>query len=114
MLCVPGQRSQAELAFITEMKGLDLQSALQQLLTTNMVVITSIPSGSSFTSQYGLADLPREYLSKYHPPTSDERSIFTKRRRQLAAAEEEAKSSQRTKSYLPKNIFMRSSSDFIC
>ncbi len=43
MLCLPELNSQAELHFLTQLDVIDLQRALQQLLTTNMVVMSSIP-----------------------------------------------------------------------
>ncbi len=43
MLCLPELNSQAELHFLTQLDVLDLQRALQQLLTTNMVIMSSVP-----------------------------------------------------------------------
>lgn len=113
MLCAPGQLSQAELAFLTQMDVVELQRSLQQLLTTNMVIMASSPNGSSFSSRYELADLPREYLLKYHPPKVQVNAEITKRRRQLIAAEEKAAAEQRKKPYSPYSIVVRSQSDLV-
>jgi LuxR family glucitol operon transcriptional activator len=66
MLCIPLASSQAELAFLTELDSLVLQRALQQLMTTNMITMTSVVAGSSFESRYAISDLPREYLLRHH------------------------------------------------
>jgi LuxR family transcriptional regulator, glucitol operon activator len=113
MLCIPSELSQAELAFLTEMEVIDLQRALQQLLTTPMVLMSSRATGSSFASEYIIADLPREYLSKRHPTHPHDYATITKRRRQLIAAEERAKAEQRNRPYSPYSILVRSKSDFI-
>ena len=78
MLCVPTPSSQAELSFLTELEFIDLQTAIQQLLTTNMIVMSSSPTGSSFESRYTLSDLPREYLLKHHPVDKEEYALFFK------------------------------------
>lgn len=113
MMCVPGNHSQAELAFLTEMPIVELQKALQQLLTTNMVVMLSSPTGSSFTSNYELGDLPREYLQHHHSPSTDAHNKYTKRRKRLVASEEKARAEQRTKPYSPFSIVIRSTGDFV-
>ena len=76
MLCVPVPSSLAELSFLTKLDFLDLQTALQQLLTTNMIIMSSLPTGSSFESKYALSDLPREYLLKHHPVDKEEYGLF--------------------------------------
>lgn len=113
MLCVPGKRSQAELAFLNELEVVALQRALQQLLTTNMIIMNSIPTGSSYTSHYDLADLARDYLQKHHSPTPQFYQQITRQRKRLVALEEKARSDQRTKPYSPYSILVRSQSDFV-
>jgi len=113
ILCVPGSHSQAELAFLTEMSIVELQRALQQLLTTNMIAMLSSPTGSSFTSTYELGNLPREYLQRQHPPTTSQHTSYTKRRKRLVASEEKARAEQRTKPYSPFSIVIRSTGDFV-
>ena len=67
MLSLPEKYSQAELAYLTELDHLDLQRALQQLLSTNMVVMVNVARGSSYESRYVLGELARAYLKKHHP-----------------------------------------------
>src|SRR5207245_2141925 len=54
MVVVPGSRSQAELAFLNDFDPLALRKGLQQLLTTNMVVMSSIARGASYESRYSV------------------------------------------------------------
>jgi LuxR family transcriptional regulator, glucitol operon activator len=95
MLVVPGQLSQAELAYLNSaddmMESLDVQKAILELLTTNMVTMTSVTIGSSFSSQYEISELAREYLSKYLLINTKEYQLFAKRNRQLVALEEKSK-----------------------
>ncbi len=114
MLVVPGTHSQAELAFLSEMDAFDLQPALQQLLATPMILMSTRPRGSSFTSDYTLADLPRDYLSSRHAPSTEQAKSITKKRRQLVAEEEdEARREQTFRFYSPFRISRRTNSDLI-
>lgn len=111
LLCVPGRHTQAELAYLNEMEVTDLQRAIQELLRTNMVIMTSTPRGFSFESQYELTDLARDYLNKHQSPKPPELKKFTKRKRQLVAAGEEVKSTLESKPYSFKNLSIRSKGD---
>ena len=113
MMCVPGKHSQAELAFLTKKPVVELQKALQQLLTTNMIIMVSSPTGSSFTSHYELGDLPRDYLQHYHPPSTEVYTKYTKQRKRLVASEEQARANQKTRPYSPFSIVTRSTGDFV-
>lgn len=113
MLCVPGRHSQAQLAFLTRLDVLPLQRSLQQLLTTNMVVMSSVPRGSSFESQYEISDLARAYLGKHHPVSADESKLLTSRRNQLVRAGEQFKEDQDSNPFSGFSIAMRSNSDLI-
>ena len=113
MLCVPTPNSQAELSFLTELDFLELQPALQQLLTTNMIVMSSLPTGSSFESRYALSDLPREYLLKHHPVEKEEYARFSKRKQQLISQGEKIRAEIRTNPFGAATIDIRSRSDLI-
>src|SRR5882724_5491895 len=113
MLCVPTPNSQAELSFLTELDFLKLQPALQQLLTTNMIVMSSLPTGSSFESRYALSDLPREYLLKHHPVEKDEYAAFSRRKQQLISQGEKIRAEIRTNPFGLSTIDIRSQSDLI-
>lgn len=113
MLCLPELNSQAELHFLTQLDVLDLQRALQQLLTTNMVVMSSVPRGSSFESRYEISELARSYLSKHHPIESDELRTLTRQKRQLIAVSDEIKSDQTANPYSAFRIATRNQGDLV-
>ena len=113
LLCLPEQASQAELAFIAEMPPLTLQRSLQQLLTTNMVIMSSIPHGSSFDSYYGLGDLARSFLKRHHPVPSKQLGQLTHRRQQLIAANEQICAELSHDPYSIFSITVRTKSDLI-
>jgi len=113
LLCVPGSHSQAELAFLNKIEVVELQRALQQLLTTNFVAMNSIPTGSSFETRYGMSELAREFLSKKYPPNPKEAAEFTKKKRQIVAAGEQTRAEQSTNPFSYTCILTRSNSDLI-
>lgn len=113
MLCVPAPSSQAELSFLTELDFLDLQTAILQLLTTNMIVMSSLPTGSSFESRYALSDLPRDYLLKHHPVDKEEYAVFSKRKQQMISQGEQILAEVRTNPFGTSTIDIRSKSDLI-
>ncbi|MCB0197319.1 MAG: cold shock domain-containing protein, partial [Anaerolineae bacterium] len=115
MLCLPGQHSQAELSFLTNLEALELQRIIHEVLRTNMVIMSSKPVGSSFESRYELSDLARQYLSRHHPVASEEYEPLRKRKRQLVAAGEQIQAEQRTRTnpFSFYSLEMRSKSDLI-
>ncbi len=68
MLAAPGYQSQAGLCFLTELGVDDLQRGLQQLLTTNMAVMSVQAGAAAHETLYSLAELPRAYVTRHHPP----------------------------------------------
>jgi len=113
MLSVPMDHTQAELSYITEIDFLVLQRALQQLLSTNMVRMISVPIGSSFESRYALGDLARDYLQKHHPASIEDMKILMGRKRQMVVAGEQMKADRFSNPYSIYSIVMRSSSDLV-
>jgi LuxR family transcriptional regulator, glucitol operon activator len=113
MLCVQGPHSQAELSFLNRVDASQLQEALHQLLTTNMVVMTSTASGSTFESKYELAELARSYLLKHHPISDQEHQEFTRMLKVLTAATDSIRREQSLDPYSWNSIATRSQSDLI-
>jgi len=112
MQAIPGRLSQAELAFLNgDMEVTSIQAALQQLLTTNMVSMLSIPHGSSFESTYDVSELARLYLEKHHPLRSEDLKDLTKRRLQLRAAGEQLAAQQTSNPYSFDSVRVRSKRD---
>ena len=113
MQVVPGKKSQAELSFITDFGIDELQGALAELCTTNMVTMASTATGSSFETHYELAELPRTYLAKRHPVGRDVHGAITKKHRQLRAAGQELREAQKTNPYLARSLDLRSQGNLI-
>lgn len=114
MQAFPGRHSQAELAFLTkELDVTDLQKALQELLSTNMVYMTSIARGSSFETKYEVSELARTYIESRYPLTEEEFKKLTKRRRQLVSAAELIAAERRENPFSFNSIRKRSNSDVI-
>jgi LuxR family glucitol operon transcriptional activator len=113
MLTVPGKQSQPELAFLTQLEGTLLQRSLQHLITTNFVVMTSKPYGSSFETRYSIADLAGSFLIKHYPPSSKESAEVVKRKRQLIAAGEKVQAEQSRNPYSYQSITTRSPGDLL-
>lgn len=113
MLCVQGLRSQAELGFLTQMNIRDLRAAILQLLSTNMLIMDSQASGSTFESKYQIGELARIYLLKHHPISESEFVQFSNRQKVLAAAADDVRREQSTDPYALRSIATRSQSDLI-
>jgi Tfp pilus assembly protein PilF/cold shock CspA family protein len=94
MVSIPGTHSQGELAIITGLSVDDLQGALQELMTTNMITMASVPRGSSYESYYDVAELARAYLEKHHPPKPEQTRSLRQRRQRLIATGEQLRSRQ--------------------
>ena len=104
MLCLPGSFTLAELGFLNKTEYLRLQPTLHQLLTTNMVTMTTVPTSTTFLSQYDLSDLARAYLGKHHPVSAEDSRSFTRRRQQVIAASEQIRKEQRNDPYSPRTV----------
>lgn len=114
MQAVPGRHSQAELGFLSDnLASIDLQRALQQLLTTNMVNMSSVERGSAYETTYDISELARSYLDISHPLDSFDVLRFNRKRKQLMSAGESFSSNKQRNPYSVKTIFTRSRRDFV-
>lgn len=114
MQAVPGRHSQAELAFLSDsLASIDLQRALQLLLTTNMVNMSSMERGSTYETTYDISELARSYLDISHPLDSLEVLKFNRKRKQLVSAGESFSSNKQRNPYSVKTIVTRSRRDFV-
>lgn len=113
MQCVSGQLSQAEMAFINNIETIELQRSLHQLLSTNMVIMNSVPVGSSYETTYELSELAREYLAKHHPIPTRTFEQFKKKKNQLMSAKEKLKGDLRVNPYSVNSISMPSKGNVI-
>jgi len=113
LLCINGELSNAELAYINEIGFNDLQKGLHQLMTTNMVQMRSTPKGSSFESKYDISDFARQYLLKNHPTKSSEFKKFRTNHNKLISRNEKFRNNNNLPKYSIYNIDIRSESDTV-
>lgn len=113
MSVVPERHSQAELAYLSDLDYMEIQRSLQQLLSTNMIQMESIPRSASFETRYGLSDLARAYLQKHHPADSKTFQDVNLRKRQMVAATEGLRGTGDCDPYSFYSIQTRSRSDLI-
>lgn len=83
MQVLPGARNQAELAFLNDFDAGRIQTALLELITTNFVQMSSVPSGVLLETTYSLSDFAKQYLDKHHPVAQDERDWLLGRSQEL-------------------------------
>ena len=113
MQVVPGKKSQPELAYITGLNVDELQSAVAELSATNMVVMASTSTGSSFETHYELAELPRTYLAKRHPVDQRVYTELTAKHRELQAQGQDLREAQRLNPYLVRSLDLRSAGNLV-
>jgi LuxR family transcriptional regulator, glucitol operon activator len=114
MQAVPGRHSQAELGFLNNnISTVDLQRAIQQLLTTNMVKMASLERGSTYESTYDISELARAYLDISHPLDASEFLFYSKRRNRLVSASDAFSGKRVRNLYSPRTIVTRSKRDFV-
>lgn len=113
MLVISNPLSQAELAFLNDLASLELKKAIQQLLATNMVIMNSMPQGSSFASEYTVSELARAYLHKHHPIRAEEYSELTRRNRRLTGLKEQMQGGTSSDPYSIFSIAPRTTHDLV-
>lgn len=110
MQVVQGQRSQAELAFLTELSAYEIQETLLELLTTNFVAMKR--SGyDEFEGIYQTGEFARQYLAKNRPIQSQFRNRIAERARELTRLGQTLKASSFTSRYDSRSIDIRGPHD---
>lgn len=113
MMCIPRDLNQAELAYINKVDSTELQRSLQELTTTNMVSMISIPRGITFESKYQTTEFARKYLSMHHPVKNEEFKQFKHRSNQLIADSESINDITSGNQFSSKFIRARSKNDML-
>ena len=96
---IPRHLSLAELAYYVNMETAPLNSAVQQLLSTNMVSMVSMKAGPSGETQYALSELAREYLLKKQPLLAEDAHILHDLDNRLRLASTETSGSSKANPY---------------
>lgn len=113
LLCIPGQHSQAMIAYLNEMDPITLGEAIRQLDRTTMITMSSNVKDASLESKYELSELARDYLSKHHPVPPEEDKNFKRKLRQLIAELEYMNTDLEEDPFSFYTIQRRSESDLI-
>lgn len=111
MQCAPGLKDIPELAYLTDFVSLDVQRAIQELMATNMLTQSSIAKGSSVKTTYQMSELAREYLGKYHKPSSSFQRQIKHKRNKLNSIFEHQMKRKTANNYNPNNIKFRDKAD---
>jgi LuxR family glucitol operon transcriptional activator len=109
--CAPGLKDIPELAYLTDFVALDVQRAIQELMATNMLTQSSISKGSSVKTTYQLSELAREYLAKYHKPSSSFQRQIKHKRNKLNSIFESQMKRKTADNYNTNNIKFRDKAD---
>lgn len=114
MQAIATAHNQAQLSFLCDgMEVALLQRSLQELLTTNMVVMKSIARGVSYETKYELSEMAMGYLRIHHAVPSDAFKAFLKRRGKLKGWEQEIRAGTSRNPYNIESIFLRSTADVL-
>ena len=113
MQCAPGWKDIAELSHLNELEAIKIQKALQELLSTNMIVESSKSLGGVVKTTYQLSELARAYLIKKHRPDKSFQQKIQNNRNKLNALIESSLSRNNINNYNFKNIKIRTKSDHI-
>lgn len=81
---IPGPKNMAEMAYLNDFTGEEVERVLLALLTTNFVSMSSrSKGGGTLDSTYFLSEFAKDYLDRWHPVERDQRLIILTRNQEL-------------------------------
>lgn len=113
LLCAPGLKDVAELAYLNSFDSLAAQKSIQELMATNMLSQASKSKGASIKTTYELSELARSYLGKHHKPTQRFQKLIRDKRNKLNSLFEQQMSKRNGNNYSIKNVKFRDKTDRI-
>lgn len=113
LLSLGGSYTVAELSYLTSIGEDDLLRAVQELMRTNMFLMTSSHLGNTYESSYELSQLARAYLSKFYPAGKEKQLQLIALKNKLISSAEEFKKSAARNPLSPYTIHTRSRSDWV-
>ena len=106
--------NQAEISYLSALSSDATQRAIQQLLTTNMIIMTSSSvSGSGYETQYEMTEMAMKYITKTHPVAVETYKEMRRRQQNIADASAEVMRRSQKSRYAMDSIVLRSSRDAI-
>jgi LuxR family transcriptional regulator, glucitol operon activator len=112
LLTLGGYQSQPTLTFIADMASDRVQTALTQLLSSN-IIISRRSETDDGDDTYSMSPLAQFYLGNYHAPSSDEQEQFIRRRDQLRGTRDELAAAQHQWVYHWNHLVVRSDGDVV-
>lgn len=113
LLAIPGRHSQPVISYLSGLDGDAFQSALRQLITTNIVIISPVRTQWGSESYYELGELPRRYITKNHPLSKPEVLSFQRRRREILSTHERLATVAKFDAYTPESLTLRGPDDAV-
>jgi tetratricopeptide (TPR) repeat protein/cold shock CspA family protein len=113
LLSVGGANTTSEIAYLSELDESTTIRAIQELLTTNMFIASSVPIAATFQTKYELSQLSRSYLSRFYPVAKDEQERLMKAKRQLVSVGEQLVAESRRNPLSPYLVHCRDRSDAV-
>lgn len=115
LLAAPSELSLPELIYFNSDDAHGTQGAIQELLTTNMLLMGSTPTDDAriVETRYKIGDLPRMYLTRHHPLTPAEDRGLAVARGRLADHERKISHQISGDPYDPMSVGTRSRSDLL-
>lgn len=113
LLSLGGSYTVAELSYLTEMNEDELLKAVQELMRTNMFLMTSSHLGNTYESRYELSQLSRAYLTKFFPTGKDIQVKLVRLKNKLISGSEEQKNTAAKNPLSPYTIHVRGRSDWV-
>lgn len=113
LLALGGSYTVAELSYLTEMEEGMLLKAVQELMRTNMFIMTSSHLGNTYESRYELSQLSRAYLTKFYPASKDYQLKLLALKHKLISGSEGQINAARKNPLSPYTIHMRGRSDWV-
>lgn len=113
LLALGGGYTVAELSYLTSIEEDALLKAVQELMRTNMFLMTSASLGGTYESRYELSQLARAYLSKFYPAGKDKQLELISLKNKLISSGEEFQKGAARNPLSPYTIHTRSRSDWV-
>lgn len=109
--CALGPRDLPELSYLTGFESIRLQKAVQELLSTNMLVESSKTKGVCIKAMYQLSELSQLYLNKHHKPSLEVQRGIRDNRNRLNALFEQQMANRSPNKYNSKKVKFRDKED---
>lgn len=106
-----GPKNMAELAYLNDMSGDEMERILLTLLTTNFVSMSRRSAAEHLDSAYFLSDFAKDYLDRWHPIARKRRAYLLQRNQELKAQGAQLSVEMAATPYAPTTVTIRGAED---